>query len=139
MEGVDGGGNRGWREMKIRGTQASSWRSLAIFLGGFNQADDRLPLTNATPELSPSPASPSSAVKPVNQRANAGLSPRKLQLQEGKQSPAWQRAPSPDLTLALQNIIFILKLHRRRFLSLFFYDILFSAIHYSSLNHWGAC
>lgn len=91
--GGRGGVTGGWREMKIRGTQASSWRSLAIFLGGFNQADDRLPLTNATPELAPSPAAPSSAVKPVNQRANAGLSPRKLQLQEGKQSPAWQRAP----------------------------------------------
>lgn len=120
--------------MKIRGTQASSWRSLAIFLRGFNQADDRLPWTNVTPEFSSSSISLflalflSSTVKPMNQRVNTGLSPRKLQLQEGKQS-RHSSGPSSDSSLALQNIIFILKLQCRTF---HLCDILFSAIHYSS-------
>lgn len=120
--------------MKIRGTQASSWRSLAIFLREFNQADDRLPRTNVTPEFSSSSISLflslflSSTVKPMNQRVNTGLSPRKLQLQEGKQS-RHSSGPSSDSSLALQNIIFILKLQCRTF---HLCDILFSAIHYSS-------
>lgn len=113
--------------MKIRGTQASSWQSLAIFLREFNQAGDRLPLTNVTLS-SPSPASPSSTVKPKNQRVNTGLPPHKLQLQEGKQSRR-SRGSSPDFSSALQNTIFIWKLQCRTF---HFHDILFSGIRQSS-------
>lgn len=84
------------------------------------------------PLSSPLPASLSlflsSTVKPMNQRVNTGLSPRKLQLQEGKQS-RHSSGPSSDSSLALQNIIFILKLQCRTF---HLCDILFSAIHYSS-------
>lgn len=50
--------------MKIRGTQASPWWSLAIFLHEVNQANDRLPLTNVASEFSFSVFSPLQLLNP---------------------------------------------------------------------------
>lgn len=50
--------------MKIRGTQASPWWSLAIFLHEVNQANDRLPLTNVASEFCFSVFSPLPLLNP---------------------------------------------------------------------------
>lgn len=126
-----GGNNRG----------GGKWRSEALKRrpGGVSPFSSANSIRRTTdchgqmlPPSSPLPASLSlflsSTVKPMNQRVNTGLSPRKLQLQEGKQS-RHSSGPSSDSSLALQNIIFILKLQCRTF---HLCDILFSAIHYSS-------
>lgn len=91
--------------MKIRGTQASPWWSLAIFLHKVNQANNRLPLTNVASEFSfsapPPPPRPPTTVKLTDQDVNTGIHYRnwideqKWQLEKQKQSPFLQGAEPP--------------------------------------------
>lgn len=141
MERSEANETRGTRQGEKGGdggiTGGGKWRSEALKRrsGGVSPSSSANSIRRTTdchwqmlPLSSPSAAPLSSTVKPMNQRVNTGLSPHKLQLQEGKQSQRSSR-PSSDFGLALQNIIFLPKL---QCITFHFYDVLFSAIHFTS-------